>query len=82
MVISIRGFSVIIGIFMVKILSLKVSLAFSIFILPYIFRYHPEVFIWGIATDKEQCGLPRRLSSKGSACNVGVAAEAGSISGS
>ena len=59
---------------MVKILS--------IFILPSIFRYHPEVFIWGIATDKEQCGLPRRLSSKGSACNVGVAAEAGSISGS
>ena len=48
MVISIRGFSMILGIFMVKILSLKVSLAFSIFILPSIFRYHPEIFIWGM----------------------------------
>ena len=46
MVISIRGFSVIIGIFMVKILSLQVSLAFSIFILPSIFRYHPEIFFF------------------------------------
>ena len=39
---------------MVKILSLKVSLAFSIFILPSICRYHPEIFIWGIATDKKK----------------------------
>ena len=33
---------------MVKILSLKVSLAFFIFILPPIFRYHPGIFIWGM----------------------------------
>ena len=46
MVISIRGFSVTIGIFMVKILSLQVSLAFSIFILPSIFRYRPEIFFF------------------------------------
>ena len=31
---------------MVKILSLKVSLAFLIFTLPPIFRYHPGIFIW------------------------------------
>ena len=48
MVISVHGFSVILGIFMVKILSLQVSLAFSICILPSIFRYHPEIFIWGM----------------------------------
>ena len=54
MVISVRGFPVVLGIFMVKILSLKVSLAFSIFILPSICRYHPEIFIWGIATDKKK----------------------------
>ena len=46
MVISIRSFSVSIGIFMVKILSLQVSLAFSIFILPSIFRYHPEIIFF------------------------------------
>ena len=47
-VISVHGFSVILGIFMVKILSLQVSLAFSICILPSVFRYHPEIFIWGM----------------------------------
>ena len=82
MVISVRGFSVILGIFMVKILSLKVSLAFSIFILPAIFRYNPDIFIWGIATDKKQCGLPGWLSRKESACNARVTGEAGSIPGS
>ena len=79
MVISIRGFSMILGIFMVKILSLKVSLAFSIFILPSIFRYNPEIFIWGIATDKKQCGLPGWLSSKESACNAGDERDTASI---
>ena len=33
---------------MVKILSLKVSLAFFIFILPPIFRYHLGIFIRGM----------------------------------
>ena len=47
MVISTRGLSVSdFKDLYVKILSLKVSLAFFIFTLPPIFRYHPGIFIW------------------------------------